>query len=80
MSSKWIVPIAGLIALGAAALPAQSAPTGVGATAAVDNAVVQQAHYGWRRHHRYYRYYRDPGVYFYLGPRHHRHWRHHHHW
>jgi hypothetical protein len=80
MAFKWIIPVAGLVALGSAALPAQSAPMGMGATAISENAVAQQAHYGYDRHRRYYRYYREPGVYFYYGPRHHRHWRHHHHW
>ena len=70
MALKWIIPVAGLVALGSATLPAQSAPTGLGATAIGENAVVQQANY--YRHHRYYR---DPGPYFYYGHRHHRHWR-----
>jgi hypothetical protein len=76
MTLKWIIPVAGLVCLGSATLPAQSAPAGFGTTAIGENAVVQQAHYRHYRHHRYYRYYRDPGVYFYYGHRHHRHWRH----
>ena len=79
MSLKWIIPVAGLVALGSAALPAQAAPS-IGATATVDNAVVQPAHYRRDRHYRHYRYYRDPGVYFYYGHPRHRHWRHHRHW
>jgi len=86
MALKWIIPVAGLVALGAAALPAQAAPTSIGAAATVDNAVVQPAHYRRYRHYRhygyypYYRYYREPGVYFYYGHPRHRHWRHHRHW
>ena len=80
MSLKWIIPIAGLVALGSAALPAQAAPTSIGATATVDNAVVQPAHYRRYRHYRHYRHYRYPGVYFYYGHPRHRHWRHHRHW
>jgi hypothetical protein len=80
MAMKWIIPVAGLVVLGSAALSAQSAPLGIGAAKTVEPSAVQQAHYGYYRHHRYYRYYRDPGVYFYYGPRHHRYWRHHRHW
>jgi len=83
MSLKWIIPVAGLVALGSAALPAQAAPTSIGTTATIDNAVVQPAHYRRYRHYRHYRHYRDyrhPGVYFYYGHPRHRHWRHHRHW
>jgi hypothetical protein len=80
MSLKWIIPVAGLVALGSAALPAQAAPTSIGATATVDNAVVQPAHYRRYRHYRHYRHYRYPGVYFYYGHPRHRYWRHHRHW
>ena len=80
MTLKWIIPVAGLVALGSAALPAQAAPTSIGATATVDNAVVQPAHYRRYRHYRHYRHYRYPGVYFYYGHPRHRHWRHHRHW
>ena len=80
MTLKWVIPVAGLVALGSAALAAQAAPMGMGATATVDNAVVQQAHYRYYRHHRYYRYYREPGVYFHYGYPRHRYWRHHRHW
>ena len=77
MTLKWVIPVAGLVALGSAALAAQAAPMGMGATATVDNAVVQLAHYRYYRHHRYYR---EPGVYFYYGYPRHRYWRHHRHW
>ena len=80
MSLKWIIPVAGLVALGSAALPAQAAPTSIGTTATVDNAVVQPAHYRRYRHYRHYRHYRYPGVYFYYGHPRHRYWRHHRHW
>ena len=78
MAMKWIV--AGLAVLGSAALPAHSAPVGVGAGKTLEPSAVQRMHYGYYRHHRYYRYYQDPGVYFYYGPRYHRYWRHHRHW
>jgi hypothetical protein len=78
MAMKWIIPVAGLVVLGSAALPAQSAPLGIGTSNTVEPSAVQQAHYGYYRRHRYYRYYREP--YFYYGPRYHRYWRHHRHW
>ena len=79
MALKWTIPVAGLVALVSAALPAQSAPLGVGARNTVEPSAVQSAHYRYYRHHRYYRYYSSPGVHFYYGHRYYGH-RHHRHW
>ena len=76
---RTIVTAATLLAMGAIALPAQSAPLSPSASNTIERSAVEQAHYRYHRHHRHYRYYRRPGVYFYA-PRRHRHWRHHRHW
>ena len=69
MKVRWIVPVAAVVALGSMGLPAQAAPLAASPGQTAEQSAVQQAHY-YRRHHRYYRHYRRPGVYFYYGPRH----------
>jgi hypothetical protein len=68
---KWLVPAAAALALGVAALPAQSAPVGTVDGLRITmtgNGGVEQAHYRYRhyRHHHHYWYWRHHR-------RHHRH-------